>query len=161
MQAPVCRASSRTRSRACRSRVLKTAISASARSGDWRASVITGSRRSFNASVFSMAMAEVLQQSPHRKSLSPRYPPASTVPSREKEPFRFSCSMPTRPLTTGPVAWLFPAPGGVLFAPDLVHGSTAVIDLRTQTAGEPLTIERYVVRGDGQVRHPGLLEGDP
>jgi hypothetical protein len=31
---------------------------------------------------------------------------------------------------TGPVAWLFPAPGGVLFAPDLVHGRTTVINLR-------------------------------
>jgi hypothetical protein len=43
-----------------------------------------------------------------------------------------------RQLEAGPVAWLFPAPGGVLFAPDLVHGSTTVIDLRTQTAGERL-----------------------
>lgn len=61
----------------------------------------------------------------------------------------------TRSLEAGRVAWLFPAPGGVLFAPDLVHGSTAVIDLRTQTAGEPLAgvtmprfgqlADRYVV----------------
>ncbi len=35
-------------------------------------------------------------------------------------------------LPTGPVAWLFPAPGGVLFAPDLVHGRTTVVDLRTR-----------------------------
>ena len=33
---------------------------------------------------------------------------------------------------TGPVAWLFPAPGGILFAPDLVAGSTTVINVRTQ-----------------------------
>ena len=32
---------------------------------------------------------------------------------------------------TGPVAWLFPAPGGVVFAPDLVNSKTTVIDLRT------------------------------
>jgi hypothetical protein len=61
----------------------------------------------------------------------------------------------TSALATGPVAWLFPAPGGILFAPDLVHGSTAVIDLRTQTAGVPLAgvtmprfgqlTDRYVV----------------
>ncbi|NOZ78079.1 MAG: hypothetical protein GXP48_02630 [Acidobacteria bacterium] len=30
----------------------------------------------------------------------------------------------------GPVGWLFPGPGGVLFAPDLVDGTTLVIDLR-------------------------------
>ncbi len=35
-------------------------------------------------------------------------------------------------LPTGPVAWLFPAPGGVLFAPDLVHGRTTVVDLRVR-----------------------------
>ena len=33
---------------------------------------------------------------------------------------------------TGPVGWLFEAPGGVLFAPDLVDGRTTVIDLRTR-----------------------------
>lgn len=31
---------------------------------------------------------------------------------------------------TGPVGWLYPAPGGVLFAPDLVDGRTSVLDLR-------------------------------
>lgn len=36
----------------------------------------------------------------------------------------------TVPFQTGPVAWLFPAPGGVLFAPDLVNSRTTVIDLR-------------------------------
>ena len=37
----------------------------------------------------------------------------------------------TMEIVTGPVAWLFPAPGGTLFAPDLVHGKTTVINLRT------------------------------
>ena len=44
----------------------------------------------------------------------------------------------TRSIPTGPVAWLFPAPGGTLFAPDLVHGATTVVDLRNQTVREPL-----------------------
>jgi hypothetical protein len=35
-------------------------------------------------------------------------------------------------IAAGPVGWLFPAPGGVLFAPDLVNGKTTVIDLRAQ-----------------------------
>jgi len=30
---------------------------------------------------------------------------------------------------TGPVGWLYPAPSGTLFAPDLMHGRTAVIDV--------------------------------
>jgi DNA-binding beta-propeller fold protein YncE len=38
--------------------------------------------------------------------------------------------------SSGPVAWLFPAPGGVLFAPDLVHSRTTVIDLRSLTVQE-------------------------
>ncbi len=33
-------------------------------------------------------------------------------------------------ITTGPVGWLFPAPSGIVFAPDLVHGKTTVINLR-------------------------------
>ena len=41
-----------------------------------------------------------------------------------------------RAIPSGPVAWLFPAPGGTLFAPDLVGGSTTVIDLATQTFRE-------------------------
>ena len=32
---------------------------------------------------------------------------------------------------TGPVGWLFPAPGGVLFAPNVIDGVTTVINLRT------------------------------
>ena len=66
---------------------------------------------------------------------------------------------------TGPVAWLFPAPGGVVFAPDLVHGSTAVIDLRSLTTQEPLAgitmprfgtlTDRYLVVADK------LVDGQP
>ncbi|MDX2438742.1 MAG: hypothetical protein QNL88_17040 [Acidobacteriota bacterium] len=43
-----------------------------------------------------------------------------------------------RAIPSGPVAWLFPAPGGTLFAPDLVGGTTTVIDLTTQTSRERL-----------------------
>ena len=39
---------------------------------------------------------------------------------------------------TGPVAWLFPAPGGILFAPDLVHSRTTVVDLRRGVVGDRL-----------------------
>jgi len=35
-------------------------------------------------------------------------------------------------LEVGMVAWLFPAPGGILFAPDLTRGRTTVVDLRKQ-----------------------------
>ncbi len=35
-----------------------------------------------------------------------------------------------RSFESGPVGWLYPAPGGLLFAPDLVHAQTLVIDLR-------------------------------
>ena len=44
----------------------------------------------------------------------------------------------TRSVATGPVAWLFPAPGGILFAPDLVNSKTSVIDLRTLSLREPI-----------------------
>lgn len=36
----------------------------------------------------------------------------------------------TQSFPSGPVGRLFPAPGGVLFAPDLIHGRTLVLDLR-------------------------------
>jgi len=39
----------------------------------------------------------------------------------------------SRSIPSGPVAWLFPAPGGILFAPDLVNSRTTVLDLRTLT----------------------------
>jgi WD40 repeat protein len=44
----------------------------------------------------------------------------------------------TRSIATGPVAWLFPAPGGILFAPDLVNSKTTVIDLRTLSVRDPI-----------------------
>jgi hypothetical protein len=59
---------------------------------------------------------------------------------------------------TGPVAWLFPAPGGILFAPDLVNGRTTVIDLQSLTAREKIpgvtmprfgsASDRYLVLAD-------------
>jgi len=45
----------------------------------------------------------------------------------------------SRVVATGPVAWLFPAPGGILFAPDLVNGMTTVIDLQSLTVREPIS----------------------
>ena len=44
----------------------------------------------------------------------------------------------SRSIPSGPVAWLFPAPGGILFAPDLVNGRTTVLDLRTMTPRDPI-----------------------
>jgi hypothetical protein len=44
-----------------------------------------------------------------------------------------------RSIATGPVAWLFPAPGGILFAPDLVNSRTTVIDLRTLSRRESIS----------------------
>lgn len=35
----------------------------------------------------------------------------------------------TRPFQAGTVGWLYPAPGGVLFAPDLTRGKTTVLDV--------------------------------
>ncbi|MGD8441813.1 MAG: hypothetical protein PVG53_14875 [Holophagae bacterium] len=37
----------------------------------------------------------------------------------------------TASFDTGPVGWLYPAPGGVLFAPDVVNNRTTVIDMRS------------------------------
>jgi hypothetical protein len=63
-----------------------------------------------------------------------------------------------KPLQTGPVAWLFPAPGGILFAPDLVNGKTTVIDLQSLTIRETIpgvtmprfgsVSDRYLVLAD-------------
>jgi hypothetical protein len=44
----------------------------------------------------------------------------------------------SRSIPSGPVAWLFPAPGGVLFAPDLVNSRTTVLDLRTLSVRDPI-----------------------
>lgn len=56
-----------------------------------------------------------------------------------------------RTIPAGPVAWLFPAPGGTLFAPDLVNGVTAVVDLATQTVRERIdgvTMPHFGTRTD-------------
>jgi len=44
----------------------------------------------------------------------------------------------SRSIPSGPVAWLFPAPGGILFAPDLVNSRTTVLDLRTLSPRDPI-----------------------
>ena len=44
----------------------------------------------------------------------------------------------SRSIPAGPVAWLFPAPGGILFAPDLVNSRTTVLDLRNLSARDPI-----------------------
>jgi len=52
---------------------------------------------------------------------------------------------------TGPVGWLFEAPGGALFAPDLVNGRTTVLDLRLgQVADrfEGVTMPHFAPAGD-------------
>lgn len=52
---------------------------------------------------------------------------------------------------TGPVGWLFAAPGGALFAPDLVNGRTTVLDLRQgQVADrfEGVTMPHFAPAGD-------------
>jgi hypothetical protein len=57
-------------------------------------------------------------------------------------------------ISTGPVGWLFPAPGGTLFAPDLVHGKTTVINLLslgTETPLDGVTMPRFGVRADRYV----------
>jgi len=62
--------------------------------------------------------------------------------------------MPNGELTTidtGPVGFLFPAPGGILFAPDLVHGRTTIIDtrnLRTREVISRLIMPRFTVWKD-------------
>lgn len=53
----------------------------------------------------------------------------------------------TETFGTGKVGWLFPAPGGVLFAPDLLAGRTTVIDLRSREVAETIdgvTMPRFV-----------------
>ena len=60
----------------------------------------------------------------------------------------------TEIFATGEVGWLFPAPGGVLFAPDLVAGRTTVIDLRSREVAERIdgvTMPRFV--GDASDRY--------
>ena len=45
-------------------------------------------------------------------------------------------------IETGPVGFLFPAPGGILFAPDIIHGRTTVVDLRRRRSRETLDFLR-------------------
>ncbi len=52
---------------------------------------------------------------------------------------------------TGPVGWLFEAPGGVLFAPDLVNGRTTVLDLRMGRVADRfdgVTMPHFAPAGD-------------
>jgi hypothetical protein len=52
---------------------------------------------------------------------------------------------------TGPVGWLYEAPGGALFAPDLVNGRTTVLDLKLgQVADrfEGVTMPHFAPAGD-------------
>jgi len=52
---------------------------------------------------------------------------------------------------TGPVGWLFEAPGGALFAPDLVNGRTTVIDLRMGQVADRfdgVTMPHFAPMGD-------------
>ena len=55
---------------------------------------------------------------------------------------------------TGPVGWLYEAPGGALFAPDLVNGRTIVIDLRTGQVADRfdgVTMPHFAPTGDRYV----------
>ena len=57
----------------------------------------------------------------------------------------------SRSIPSGPVAWLFPAPGGILFAPDLVNSRTTVLDLRTMTPKDSIpgvTMPRFGTLSD-------------
>lgn len=61
-------------------------------------------------------------------------------------------------LKTGPVGWLFPAPGGIVFAPDVINGHTSVINLRSQTVVgrlEGLTMPHFGFRPDRYIALPG------
>jgi hypothetical protein len=57
-------------------------------------------------------------------------------------------------ISSGPVGWLFPAPGGTLFAPDLVHGKTTVINLLSlaaETSIDGVTMPHFGIRSDRYV----------
>jgi len=61
-------------------------------------------------------------------------------------------------LTTGPVGWLYPAPGGIVFAPDVINGRTSVINLRSQTVVDRvkgLTMPHFGIRPDRYLALPG------
>lgn len=83
-------------------------------------------------------------------------PPAGMIAVSEGESVVLvaPASGETRAIPAGRVAWLFPAPGGTLFAPDLVHGTTTVIDLPSQTVRERLdgiTMPRFGTMRDRYV----------
>jgi hypothetical protein len=59
----------------------------------------------------------------------------------------------SKSFATGPVAWLFPAPGGVVFAPDLVNSKTTVIDLRTLALRKPIPGVTMPYFGDSADRY--------
>jgi hypothetical protein len=62
----------------------------------------------------------------------------------------------TAALEAGPVGWLYPGPGGILFAPDVINGRTTVIDLRTQAVADRidgLTMPHF---GDSPDRYVAL-----
>jgi hypothetical protein len=59
-------------------------------------------------------------------------------------------------MVTGPVGWLFPAPGGVLYAPDVINGRTTVIDMRTQMVAERIDGLTMPYFGDSQDRYIAL-----
>lgn len=66
----------------------------------------------------------------------------------------------TVPLPSGPVGWLYPAPGGVLFAPDLVHGRTTVVDLVQRAVREVITGVTMPVFGEQADRYLTVAGGE-
>ncbi|HHQ49474.1 MAG TPA: hypothetical protein ENK19_11405 [Acidobacteria bacterium] len=63
-------------------------------------------------------------------------------------------------LEVGRVAWLFPAPGGLLFAPDLTRGRTTVADLRSQnirTVLDGITMPHFGEASDRYVSVAGKV----
>ena len=61
---------------------------------------------------------------------------------------------------SGPVGWLYPAPGGVLFAPDLVGGRTTVLDLITRRVRERLDGITMPVFGEQPDRYLTVAGGE-
>ncbi len=65
----------------------------------------------------------------------------------------------TAAMATGPVGWLYPAPGALLFAPDTVDGRTAVIELRTGKVRERLEGVTLPVFGEADDRYVVAVPG--
>jgi len=61
---------------------------------------------------------------------------------------------------TGPVGWLYPAPGGVLFAPDLIDGRTSVLDLRKVAVADRFDGVMVPWFGDLEQRYYVCLPGE-